>query len=348
MHKLKSVFRSSSRRSQHKEESSPYAEATSPRSQHDVRQSTSLDEPHSRQSVDSHKVDAQRTSRSRPVSSIYNSKSTSNTLGTRPPASEQAQTQTAHARNESIASNYKAYLPALSPVQDSNNDDYMFMGGDRRLMVGESETRHEEDVADRNIDRYSQPLDPSTDKSLPPTPGMFKDTSVMLHEALQALVSKNYINGFAVSNVPSQETPQKSSSRDLPETKIGGIASVSTAKHPVGREVVRKGGLIDNFRPYEETTAHERNQWKLTSWPLRDAREGPQVGFSRRRPRSFDSDDDDFHSLSDGPLGVSIPLDGQGDIEKEIQHLLDGVVDLSNTVDEDKDVQWAPGEYLHC
>lgn len=360
MHKLKSVFRSSSRRtSQHKEESSPHTEATSPRSQNNARQITSLDERHSRQSVDSHKVDAQRTSRSRPVSSIYDSNPTSNTLGAQPPASEQAQSQTAEARNESIASNYKAYLPALSPVQDSNNDDYMSMGGDRRLITGESETRHEEDVADRNIDRYNQPMDPYTDKSLPPTPGMFKDTSVMLHEALQALVSKNYINGFAVSNVQSQGTTQKSSSRDLTEPMNGRVASVSTAKYSVGREVVTKGGLIDSIRPHEETTVHERNHWRKTKWPSRDARGEAQVGFGRRRPRRSESDDDDFHSLSDGPdhgrhlsaddpLGVSIPLDGQRDIEKEIQHLLDGVVDLSNTVDENKDVQWAPGEYFNC
>jgi len=327
MHKLKSVFRSSSRRtSQHKEESSPYTEATSPHSPNNARQTTSLDERHLRQSVDSHKVDAQRTSRSRPVSSIYDSNPTSNTLGAQPPASEQAQSQTAQARNESIASNYKAYLPALSPVQDSNNGDYMSMGGDRRLIMGESETRHEEDVADRNIDRYGQPKDPYTDKSLPPTP---------------------------VSNVPSQEATQQSSSRDLTEPMNGRIASVSTSKYSVGREVVTKGGLIDSIRPHEETTAHERNHWKKTSWPSRDARGETQVGFGRRRPRRSDSDDDDFHSLSDGPdhgrhlsaddlHGVSIPLDGQRDIEKEIHHLLDGVVDLSNTVDEDKDVQWAP------
>lgn len=192
MHKLKSVFRSSSKRkSQHKDEADPRTEATSPHSQN-ARQTTSSD---GRQSLDSHTADTQRTSRSRPVSSIYDSSSANNASSAQPLVADPSQGQTSKTRNESIASNYKAYLPALSPVQDLNNDDYMSMGGDRRLITGESETRHEEDVADRNIDRYSQPTDLSVKTSLPPTPGMFKDTSVMLHEALQALVWKNYING---------------------------------------------------------------------------------------------------------------------------------------------------------
>lgn len=123
----------------------------------------------------------------------------------------------------------------------------------------------------------------------------------------------------------------------------------------MGREIVTKGGLIDSISPHEETTAHEKNQWKKTNWPSRDAQEETQVGWSGRRSRTSESDDD-FHSFSDGadhgrhlpvdgPTGVNVPLDEQSDIRKEIQHLLDGVVDLSNTVDEDKDVSWAPGEY---
>lgn len=356
MHKLKSIFRSSSRRrSQHKEESSSHTDSNSLRSPKDARQTTSLDERHSRQSIDSHKPDAQRTARSRPVSSIYDSNSTGNTSSAKPLVSDTAQSQPSQVGNDSIASNYKAYLPALSPVEDSNNGDYMSMGGDRRLITGESELRHEEDVADRNIDRYSQPLDSFKKASLPPTPGMFEDSSVMLQEALQALTSKNYINGWAVSKVPSQATTPKNTSRDPTAALNSGAASVGTGKYSVGREIVTKGGLVDSIRPHEETTAYEKNQWKKTSWPSRDAREEPQVAWSRRKPQSSESDDDEFHSLSDEtdrdrhksmarPLGVGIPLDGQGDIQKEIHGLLDGVVDLTNTIDEDEDVKFTPGK----
>lgn len=327
MHKLKSVFRSSSRRRpQHKEESSSHTDSNSLRSPKDARQTTSLDERHSRQSIDSHKPDAQRTARSRPVSSMYDSNSTGNTSSAKPLVSDTAQSQPSQVGNDSIASNYKAYLPALSPVEDSNNDDYMSMGGDRRLITGESELRHEEDVADRNIDRYSQPLDSSKKAYLPPTP---------------------------VSKVPSQTTTPKNTSRDPTAALNSGAASVGTGKYSVGREIVTKGGLVDSIRPYEETTAYEKNQWKKASWPSRDAREEPQVAWSRRKPQSSESDDDEFHSLSDEtdrdrhksmarPLGVGIPLDGQGDIQKEIHGLLDGVVDLTNTIDEDEDVKFAP------
>jgi len=327
MHKLKSVFRSSSRRrSQHREESSPYTEAASPRSQNNARPSTSLDERRSLQSLDSHKPGAQRTSRSRPVSSIHDSNSTGNASGTQPVLSDHAYSQPSQTGNDSIASDYKAYLPALSPVQDSNSDDYMSMGGDRRLITGESETRHEEDVADRNIDRYSQPSETFTKTSLPPTP---------------------------VSKVPSQETTPKNPSRDPIVALNSGAASVGTGKYSVGREVVTKGGLVDSIRPHEETSPHEKNQWKKTSWPARDARVEPRVAWSRRKSRSSESDDDEFHSLPGGtdddrhisPHGsfkVSIPLNGRNDVQKEIHRLLDGVVDLSNTVDEDKEVKFAP------
>jgi hypothetical protein len=87
----------------------------------------------------------------------------------------------------------------------------MTLGGDRRLITGESDGRHEEDVADRNIDRYRTSLDVSKRKPLPATPGTVAGT------------------------------------------------------------------------------------------------------------------------------------DGQHDIERQIEQMLDGVVDLRNTVDEDKEVQWAPG-----
>ncbi|KAH7414048.1 hypothetical protein DE146DRAFT_15719 [Phaeosphaeria sp. MPI-PUGE-AT-0046c] len=326
MHKLKSVFRSSSKRtSQHTEGPGPHTEATSPRSSSNARQSTSLDERHSRQSLDSQTSGAQYTGRSRPISSIYDTPSISDTLGAKPLHPDHAQSQLSQVRNESIASNYKAYLPALSPVQDSKNDDYMSMGGDRRLIVGESQTRHEEDVADRNIDRYGQARELSTRTSQPPTP---------------------------VFDVASQATSQKSSDRNPTGAINDETSSVATGKFSVGRQIVTKGGLVDSIRPHDETTAHKKNEWKKNNWPLRGAREVPPVGLGQRRSRASESDDDDFHSLSDGvdysrhppadgPLERSIPVDGQGDIKDEIRHLLDEVVDLTNTVDEDKEVTWA-------
>jgi hypothetical protein len=82
------------------------------------------------------------------------------------------------------------------------------------------------------------------------------------------------------------------------------------------------------------------------------------VDWSRRKPRGSESEEDapptpPDNLRHDGPLpmksktesnGASTAVGTQHDIEREIEQLLDGVVDLRDTVDEDKDVTWAPGE----
>tara|TARA_R110002003_G_scaffold198_16_gene15531 strand:- start:934 stop:1386 length:453 start_codon:yes stop_codon:yes gene_type:complete len=137
----------------------------------------------------------------------------SNAPGPQSVAADSSQSRSSEPPNESIANDYRAYLPALSPVYDSYDDPHMTLGGDRRLISGESDGRHEEDVADRNIERYRTSLDVSKRKPLPAPPGTVAGT------------------------------------------------------------------------------------------------------------------------------------DGQHDIERQIEQMLDGVVDLRNTVDEDKEVQWAPGMF---
>jgi hypothetical protein len=360
--KLKAVFRSASRKkSESTEETDRSSEAASPRSTRNYRQATSLDEPRHRRPSESDSKGAQQNVRNRPVSSAYDSRRVvSNGSGSQPVAVDYAQARSSVLASESIASDYQAYLPALSPVEDPDTEPHMTLGGDRRLILGESEGRHEEDVADRNIDRYRTSLDASKEKPLPAPPGMCIDQSSVLHEAETAIVMKNSVNGFAVVNAADDDTSRKRSTGaySLGST-ISSIPSATTGKYSVGGNIATKGGLVDSIMPHTEATRHEKNQWKTTNFPSRTAREEPEVGHIKRRsqgagheeiePQSSPENSSDRHipqARSGGERIVPITgMDGQADIEREIQQLLHGVVDLRNTVDEDKEVQWAPGKF---
>jgi hypothetical protein len=291
MQKLKSVFRSSSRKSgQHAGDFEP----GSPQSSHTDRRGASLDERRHRQSLETSHAGAYQSGRSRPLSSVYDSHP-GNASGAQSGAVNHGPPQQSHQANESIANDYKAYLPALSPVHDSQDEQFMTLGGDRRLISGEGDMPHEENVADRNIDRDRKSLDVSSRKPLPATPGTYMDESTVLHDAETAIIMKNHINGFAVLDAPDQDIHQKHSHHSHGST----IRSVPS---------------------------DSRN----TVLPIRTARDGP---------RSSDS-------KSNGTLHETrIAVGGQEDIQREIENLLEGVVDLRNTVDHDKDVHFAPGTF---
>jgi hypothetical protein len=148
--KLKSVFRrsSKSRSSSGSHEklgsSSHYSEANSTRAN---RQRVSSD-GRGRTSVDSSATGSVYTGRSRPVSSIYD-----DTRRAQAPTGQTATSDFASPADPNggaIATDYKAYLPALSPVNDDHGDEYIALGGDRQ---------HERNVADRNIAPYSTSID---------------------------------------------------------------------------------------------------------------------------------------------------------------------------------------------
>lgn len=148
--KLKSVFRrsSKSRSSSGSHEQlgsgSYYGEASPPRAD---RQRVSSDR-RGRTSFDSSATGSVYTGRSRPVSFIYD-----DTRQGLAPAGQTAASDFASPTDPNggaIANDYKAYLPALSPVNDDCGDEYIALGGDRQ---------YEENVADRNIARYSTSTD---------------------------------------------------------------------------------------------------------------------------------------------------------------------------------------------
>jgi hypothetical protein len=356
MQKLKAVFRSSSKKraahpggyDQH------HTDATLPQSSRSDRRATSLDERRSHKSSEASKAGNQQHGRSRPLSSVYDSR-LSNASGAQVSAVDYAQSQQHQGVNSSIASDYQAYLPALTPVHDSQDEQHT-LGGDRRLIVGQSDTLHEEDVADRNIDRYRNSLDVSKRKPLPAAPGMYIDRSTVLHEAVVAIFTKNQVNGFTV---PEEAEGERVNRRYSTTSGISSKQSAATGKYSLGTGDRTTGGLIDSISPHTEATAHEKNHWKKTDWPAKSARAEPQVNWGRRRPQGSESEDEQPQyppdnlkarqqlstRLNETPHHPRVAVDGQDDIEREIEQLLGGVVDLRNTVDEDKDVQWAPGTF---
>jgi hypothetical protein len=152
--KLKSVFRRSSKSKgspvQRSESNTHYAEASSPRGD---RHRLSSDR-HGRTSVDS-----SVTSRSRPVSSVYDDHGQSQAPGKPTAATDSASYQPSDPNGGAIANDYKAYLPVLFPVDDSHGEEYIDLGGDKRRINGESNGKHEGDVVDSTIAPHSESID---------------------------------------------------------------------------------------------------------------------------------------------------------------------------------------------
>jgi hypothetical protein len=321
MHKLKNVLHSASRKRDSSGSIDDESDATSPRSARAGRQTNSLDEQRPRQSSDNYRGGAQYNGRSRPLSSAYDQRHLSG-----PAAKDYGQSRSSDPANDSIASNYKAYLPALSTVESADGK-HMPSGGDRRLNTGESSGRYGEDVADRNISQRRASVDVSKRKPLPATPSMSIDQSNVLPEAVTAMTMKNYVNGFAVLGTGNKELPHKG------YTGAGSVGS--------------RTGTVPSGAPRKNSVGADSS---ATS-PRKELVGGRAI----RKPRGSVSEDDapppppDHRTLPSRPrTGLTkgtTSANGQHEIQREIERLLDGVVDLNNTVDEDKDVTWAPGKF---
>lgn len=210
MQKIKSVLRSS-RRNRSPSSGSPRqsyesSDATSPRADHYTTPSRGRD----RAASDASYGVSPLGPRSRPVSSIYDDRRASGSH------SGYAQANASDPINGSIANDYKAYLPALSPVDDAPGDSYMTLGGDRRLAAGESDGRHEEDVADRNIERYRSSIDASRNKPLPSAPNGASDWPLS-----NGGPHTSEINGGASRSHPNHGKTHESEGMQHPKSAMG-------------------------------------------------------------------------------------------------------------------------------
>ncbi|XPS74857.1 hypothetical protein M3J07_006950 [Ascochyta lentis] len=317
--KLKSVFRrsSKSRGSPEPESSNPHAEATSPRGD---RRRVSSDR-HGRTSVDSSANDSVYTGRSRPVSSVYDDRRQSQMSGKHTAATDFV--SSSDANGGAIANDYKAYLPALSPVNDDHGDEYISLADDRRHITGASEEQHEERVADRNIARYNASTDGRNRASVG--------------------VARNEPIGIASSTpAPNPISGQQHSYEQSTGTGPVGNYAVGNSKTP-------NEGLVDGVRTHTVTSPRENGSSKRSSFPSNTAR--VETGREKRKSRLSDSENNTLRSqetyaVQGAQSGVRhATVDGtangkETDLARQLRK--DGVVDLRNTIDTDGDIKWAP------
>jgi len=149
--KLKSVFRrsSKSRRTsdQHERTGDVTGHVQTSPSSGDRRRVSS--DRRGDNSIESSAAGSVFTGRSRPVSSIYDD--TQNHVSAKQGLSNDLDASS-EPNGGAIANDYKAYLPALSPLNDDNGDEYITPGnGDKMGQSGDSGARHDEAAVDRNV-----------------------------------------------------------------------------------------------------------------------------------------------------------------------------------------------------
>lgn len=71
-----------------------------------------------------------------------------------------------HSNDRAIANDYQTYLSALSPGSLPNEQEYMTLGGDSRLMNEAGAAKNNEDIADQNIEQFGSGRGSSRHSSL--------------------------------------------------------------------------------------------------------------------------------------------------------------------------------------
>ena len=290
-HKLKSILknRKKSTSPQREEERTQSSDASNTY----VEQHSASSNDKAQALSDSYERHAHQSSRSRPLSSVYDNQHVSN--ASQPTAGDYSHANPSDLPDESIVYDYKSYLPVLSSAKEPNDNQNTTLGADRRLLAGDNDGRHAEDVADRNIDRYA------------------------------------------------------------------------TSPEGQRRKLTHRDGLANSNPPHKEVTTHEKNHWRETQYPIRSARNEPGTGRFTREPRVSDDD----NNISQSPPGdrqnttarsqeqpAGLPTATTNDLLKtnnshdtgssqdwklQQQSLLDGVVDLKDSVETHKETHWAPG-----
>lgn len=308
------------------------------------RQTNESEETAGRVSVHS-KTSSQGTNHSRPISSIYSSRRASNPAAaseavqapeSQPIGVDYAEPNTPEPIQGSIANDYKTYISAFPPETGPEDDQYMTLGRDRRFIIGESEGQHKDDMANRNMNRYSTSMDGGA-KPLPALPVLSTSSPII------------------TESTPSQRLSNSGNSYG---STVGTVSSdASAGKHIVSNDVMTKGGLIDSIMPRTEASNHDKSNYTRSDRPIRSTRDEGSMGWSRRKPHASDSDDNEppqppaplkiHHQMPSNsqhkPVNFQAAvMDGLQESEAQRQLRLDGVVDLRNTVDTDADVHWAP------
>ncbi|KAF2120913.1 hypothetical protein BDV96DRAFT_641562 [Lophiotrema nucula] len=220
-----------------------------------------------------------------------------------------------HTREDEIADDYQAYLPALSSnTSNSLNDGikHMSLGGDSRLATEPSTLRHQEDVADRNIAKWS------------------RDGQTLRNSSLDTGDQAASRNSLGKSSLESHDPSSRTRRDSIPEHQVH---THYWNKQDQGAKVARDEVSLNKRRDrvsissVPDESGPSRAQRK--SAPLRHTPHIPDGDHSNLRT-AFSDGTNDSQSLpyrqKRDPRGPS----------------LEGVVNLQDSVDVDKTTRVAP------
>ncbi|OAG12563.1 uncharacterized protein CC84DRAFT_1212095 [Paraphaeosphaeria sporulosa] len=209
--------------------------------------------------------------------------------------------------------------------KSSTDAEFFSLGSDSRLRTGNSEMRHAEDIADRNIEHYGSNSSRHSSLGCQNAGNQFAQDHNARRQSIAASIK-------SLGSVPS--SPARS--------VLGSLNFSGLPKYSLGTGVATEGGLVDRILPHVEDP--NARPYDRKNWPTRIARDESHHS-SNRDWRASDDDD-----TSNGKRGTK-ERDGTMDIceailagtgRYDLKAALDGVVDLNDTEDTDRDVQWAP------
>ncbi|KAK3203645.1 hypothetical protein GRF29_106g216345 [Pseudopithomyces chartarum] len=250
--------------------------------------------------------------------------------------------------DDSIAEDYRVYMLAAStPAADNTNGPpssdagFMSLSGDSRLRTGASEMKHSEDVANRNIDQYGSTTSSHSRGS------SLKGQLQQMNQAAQGRQGMNNLN----SSKPRRMSVAASIVSLGSPHSIGESPASSLHKYTLGTGVATGGGLIDGILPHVEDPQALSSDRK--KWPSRQARDESTLISQRRRPANDDSSSEIIQEQpgrrnakkNHGAIDLHQAIrEGPDDYRNQLRADLDGIVDLTDTEDVDKETRWAPGQ----
>ena len=135
---------------------------------------------------------------------------------------------------------------------------------------------------------------------------------------------------------------------------VGGSSTSSLQRYTLGTGVPTEGGLIDGILPYNEEKQPPSSDRK--NWPVRKPRDESHLHLQRRKPSVTGGDDNSgkvqheqsgrrSEKKNSGFVDFQQAIrEGPDKYKKRVQAGLDGIIDLNNTEDMDKETTWAPGQ----
>lgn len=211
----------------------------------------------------------------------------------------------------SIAENYIAYIPVLSPSAHSDNAQHTTIGGDRPVTINASNLQHTEDIADRNTERVGSGHNCSRHTPINTGDKVGKRTSTGAELAGRSSTVKRPLSK-ATSHTSILDPPEHVNPEPYVQDR-----SRRPARTPPDEPRIAWRGHFNSPNSTDDNTLHESNYETRSI-----AKE-----FKHQGVENMDGGD-------------------EARLQLDTQMSLDKIVDLRNTWDVDQTTRWAPGMYL--